>query len=294
MDVEVAVVGGGPAGITAAVQVHRTDISVLLLEAKELGGLVRNASSIENYPPFAVPPTGRRFAQMLAKMVHARGLPYIHRRVLRIDVDTGGVTLHTMEGPLRSRYCIFAAGTEPLRLPSVGETDALEAGRLFYEVVDVPENAGQVVVVGGGEIAQDYALSLAHSGATVTIMTRSDLKGVASLRKRVMQEEKISILRGYTITALEARDDGVTIKCEKDGKVRMLESEYVVVAIGRRAADAPIRHIKDLRIHSDGSTRLKRLFVVGSCRYGAHLRHIAIAAGDGLACACKLIRRLTT
>ena len=292
MDTVVAVVGGGPAGIAASVQLHRAAVPVLLIESKGLGGLVRNASLIENYPPFAVPPSGRRFAQMLEKMVKARGVPHIFRRVLRIDVDRGGVVLHTMDGPLRSRYCIFAAGTEPVRLPADGETEALEAGRLFYEVVDVPEKATSVVVIGGGEIAQDYALSLAASGACVTMITRSGLKGVESLRRRLMRQKEIRILCGHQVVALAARVDGVRVRCDGEKGKAVYECDYVVVAIGRRSANAPIRHIRNLRVRPDGSTHLRRLFLAGSCRYGPQLRHIAVAAGDGLACACRLLRRL--
>jgi len=292
LDADIAVVGGGAAGIAAAVQLHRAGFDTVLLEAKSIGGLVRNALRIENLPPFAVPPTGKRLAQMLQKMVTARGVRCIMRRVLKVDVDRGGVTLHTMEGTLRSRYCIFAAGTEPVRLPAEGEIEALEAGRLLYEVADVPQQARKAVVIGGGEIAQDYALSLATGGAEVTIVTRGGLRGIQALRQRLLQTKRIRVRQGTQVVALRTKPDGVEVACDGVEGRNIEMADCVVVAIGRKAADAPLRHMKNLRIRHDGSTALRRLYVAGSCRFGAELRHIAVAAGDGLACACRLLRRL--
>lgn len=292
MDADVAVVGGGVAGIAAAVQLHRAGVETVLFEAKSIGGLVRNAFRIENLPPFAVPPTGERLAQMLQKMVAAHRLRCLMRRVLKVDVDKGGVTLHTMEGTLRTRYCIFAAGTEPVRLPAEGEIEALEAERLFYEVADVPQQVRKAVVIGGGEIAQDYALSLAAGGADVIIMARGALRGIKALTQRLLQTKRIQVRQETQVVALRTKPDGVEVLYEGAEGKGAEKVEFVVVAIGRKAADAPLRHMKNLRIRRDGSTMLRRLYVAGSFRFSAELRHIAIAAGDGLACACRLLRRL--
>ena len=123
-------------------------------------------------------------------------------------------------------------------------------------------------------------------------MARGALRGIKALTQRLLQTKRIQVRQETQVVALRTKPDGVEVLYDGAEGKGVEKVEFVVVAIGRKAADAPLRHIRNLRIRSDGSTVLRRLYVAGSFRFSAELRHIAVAAGDGLACACRLLRRL--
>lgn len=278
----IVVIGAGPAGVAAAVQCARLDTVPLLLDRTgRPGGLVQNAHSIENFLGTA-PVSGSEFAVALADQLKRFGIPVRKGDVLRIEPVNDGFLLSGGMGVIRARAVIVAPGSNPLSANIPGEAD-LAGVRLFYEVRNLlalrPRKAA---VVGSGEGAFDYALSLAASGCKVDLLARGQ-RSKAGNRLTTLAAENSSIkIRYRTVISQVFRcDDGVGLGFEGRKESSTREYDGIVVAVGRQSAVPPL-----LPPGTDifGLTIMPGLYIAGDARLGS-LGQVAIAAGDGLMCA---------
>jgi len=289
-DEQVVIVGAGPAGVAAAVQCLRLGIRPLLLDRLGTpGGLVANAFCVENYPGLE-PLPGSLLAARLAAHLERFGLGVVPATVHAIRRATGGYALDTDRGLVTTRAVIVAAGTVPRRLQIPGASEA-EAIRLFYEVRDLlasPLSAerGGIVVIGGGEAALDYSLSLARAGYMVSVLVRGQrFRAQGRLVARVRATPGIAVRLGVEPIEMLPVAGGIAVKTNDDasGPVCGLA---VLAAVGRVSAVSSI--LADLRVDGNRgapvSSDLRGLFVVGDARRGA-VGQVGIAVGDGLTAA---------
>ncbi|MBN2170917.1 MAG: NAD(P)/FAD-dependent oxidoreductase [Candidatus Krumholzibacteriota bacterium] len=293
--VDVAVVGAGPAGCAAAAQCARLGLEARLLDASgRAGGLVANAFRVENYP--GLPPLdGPSLAARLAEHLERFGLAVTPGRVERLRADGDGFELGGDFGTWRAGGLVLATGTRP-RLLSVPGAAELEGRALFYEPCDLlaaRPAPRAVLVVGGGEAALDYALTVAAAGARVTVCLRGEApRACRRLGDLAAAEERITLRAGVTVRALAAAPGGVdaTLTREGGGK-ETLAVDAVLAAIGRRATASDLLAPLGLAAGGTVATGHPRLFVAGDARLGS-LGQVAMAAGDGLAAAAGLAAAL--
>lgn len=270
---ELVVVGAGPAGCAAAVQCRRLGVTPLLLDEMGIaGGLLANAHRIENYPGL-VPMDGPAFVERLAAHLVRFRLEIERGRVRALRPLAEGLLIETDCGEIASGAVILAVGTHPRALDLPGD----EQARIFHEVrpllVAHPEPR-RILVIGGGEAACDYALSLAAAGAQVRILVRgSRLRARGRLAQRIAEQEQIVISYGAVAQEIHS---GIVLALA-DGS-RTEEAEALLVAIGRRSAAPPLL--------PEGPAA--GIFVVGDARSGA-LGQAGIAIGDGLAAAAAAV-----
>jgi thioredoxin reductase (NADPH) len=296
----VIVVGAGPAGAAAAIQCRRLGVPVLLVDrAGRAGGLALNARRIENYPGSLRSLGGPEFAKSLRAHLRRFDISVVKADITGITKGPRGFVASHDGGRLAAEAIILANGTEPLRMEIAGERE-IEGTRLFYEVRPLLRRRPRprvVVVVGGGEAACDYALTLAESGAETHLVVRSDrlkargrLAGAVQRAPRVLIHYNACCERIPTSSRFSVRVRGAG---EKNGTD--LRPDAVLVAVGRRSA-APrmldglgIMAAKDDAAMGVASTNgvacsLPGLFIAGDARLGA-LGQIGMAVGDGLAAA---------
>lgn len=306
---EVIVVGAGPAGCAAAVQCQRLGLSVRLLDRSGVaGGLIANAHLIENCPGME-PLDGPAFAGRLAEQLERFGLRVERACAMRVRrVDEGRATEDRYSVEIEKgrtageRYsveidggaslvgdCVIAAtGTRPVPLEVPGAIELAGRG-LFHEVRDllarVPA-AREVWIVGGGEAACDYALTLAAAGARVTLLARGE--GLRACARLLAQVEAAPGIRVHLrVMPLAVRRVGgrieVSLRGPEDDPLPAASGDAGLVAIGRRgtAADllGPLAGTDPRALE-----RAPGLFVAGDARWGG-LGQVGIAAGDGLAAA---------
>jgi len=284
---DVAIVGAGPAGCAAAVQCARLGADVLLMDATgRAGGLVRNGFLVENYPGTGGPISGEGLARRLEDHVARFGVEVARRRALRVSPEPAGWSIRTDEGDVPARCVIVATGTEPVRLEAAGAA-GLAGDRLFHEVRDLLArfpSPGRVAVIGGGEAAFDYSLSLAAAGAAVTVLVRGDRpKARGALAAAVRSAAAVEVRTGARIVAMSRAPDGVVVSVEGASGASRLEAGCVLAAVGRLAS-LPA---------GDGGTLTEApgLFICGDARRGA-LGQVGIAVGDGLAAAASAVAAL--
>jgi thioredoxin reductase (NADPH) len=279
----IVVVGAGPAGCAAAVQCARLGARPLVVDRRGRGGgLVENGFRIENYPGLE-PLPGPAFAELLRGHLDRFGLAVERVSVLGVEQDGADLLLRTDGGTIGARAVILAPGTLPLPLGVDGEA-ALDGSLVFCEVRDllaaVPRPK-RVVVVGGGEAACDYALTLARAGARVTIAVRGDaLRARGRLTDLVAAEPGVALATSTTVLAIGDAGGRVRLAVRSRGGSGELEADAALVAVGRRSA-AP-KLVPPLTAH-------RGLFIAGDARLGS-LGQVGCAVGDGLLAAAEAVR----
>ena len=271
---DMAVVGAGPAGCTAALYAARAGLDVLVLERLGPGGQMAQTQHIENYPGF---PDGADGAALAAGM--KRGAERAGAIFLLADVRSAQLTgrvkeLQTDGGPVLARTVVLATGAGPRRL-GLPQEDELHRGK-------------DVAVVGGGNSAVSEALLLSRLCRHVTIVhRRSTFRASAAELAALEKQSNVTFCRNSIVTELLGRERLTGIRLQNG---RELEISGLFVCIGRTPVSAlggeQLRRTPDGYYCADETTRtgLPGVFAAGDVRE-KQLRQIVTAVSDGAAAA---------
>jgi len=285
----IVIIGAGPAGVAAAAQCRRLGIAPLLVDRNGVaGGLIENAFCVENYPGLEQPLSGPRFADRLREHLNRFGLGVESVEVTGVNRWADGFRLSCEQGVILTRTVIVACGTQPCRLGVAGE-HGLEGRHLFYEVRTLLRQhprPRQVLVIGGGEAACDYALTLAAAGARVHIVVRGPcLKARGSLARAVSATPRVRVFYAAECQDVAASPGFVVRLADVVTGRSFAESpEALLVAVGRRSAAPSLLEPLGEGVASSGAWSTPGLFLAGDARGGA-LGQIAMAVGEGIAAA---------
>ena len=272
------VIGAGPAGVVAALQMKRAGLNVVLFESGELGGLLRNANFIENYLGFPDGVSGRELVRHFQDHLCKYKVPLLKEEVLEIGREDKIFSVHTSEHMYRGATIVVATGTVPKKAGIEGE-EQLGESKLFYEVADLPEDEQKksVVVIGGGDAAFDYALNLSSKWHASTIVTRGTVSCLPILKERV-EKEGIPYLENSLVLRICKAGSQLEVQCETD----TFKADYVLIAVGREP-----RYPRIATKNKEG------LYFVGDVR-GGRYRQVHIATGDALRVAMEISHSLLT
>ncbi len=272
-----AVIGGGPAGMMAAIQLKRSGENVVLFEKNELGGLLRNATWVENYLGFPEGITGGELVKHFIEHLNSHNVPVIHSAVKEIQKQEH-VSLITENETFQVCSVILATGTTPKKLNFPGEEDAT---RLFYERVDffhspIYKDLKKVIIIGGGDVGFDSALNLKSQGIDSIILTRGKLCCLPLLKERA-EKENIKFHEDIQFQEIKSQNDNITVIC--DGAE--FTGDAILVTIGRNPSVIKMEHLGE----DEG------IFFTGDVKNGIK-RHVQIATGDALTTALNVIEFL--
>lgn len=281
---DVAVVGCGPAGISAALQLVRSAFQPTVYESGTPGGLLRSADHVENYPGFPAGIPGVELAERFVDQLARWGVRPRRGRVTAIVPTDDGFTLETARGAEAYRRIILAPGTRPRRWPLTvsGEVQAC----VHDEIIPLLELRGaRIAVVGGGDAAFDYALSLARRNSVVILNRAERPRCLPLLHQRAADHQRIDYRSSTSVTAVESGPHGgVKLRCAGPAE---LSVDYVLTAIGR----TPRRELFTPELRRDDGRPIPGLRLVGDAVNGS-LRQTAVACGDGLRAAVEVAREL--
>lgn len=289
----VVIVGAGPAGCAAAVQCARLAVRPRLLDRDgRAGGLLTQAYRIENYPGLE-PMPGPHFAARIAAHVARFGIEVERAEVTSLERARDGWVLRGRFGAIETRAVILAVGTIARSLDIPGATDlgadgaAPPGGRLFHEVralCTATPAVKRVLVVGSGEAALDYALTLADAGARARVLARgSRPRARGRLVDLARAHSRIEIVCGMLPLRLARDGEGVALAVMIAGSELIERADAILVAIGRDSAAGAL-------LEGIGGA-MPGLFVAGDARCGG-LGQVGIAVGDGLAAAMAAVALL--
>lgn len=296
---DIIVVGGGPAGLTAALYALRANKKVLVIEKNTFGGQVTYSPKIENYPGY-ISMSGNEFADKLVEQVLFHGADVEIAEVTGI-VDGDVKTVLTDIGEYTSGAVIIATGAKHRRLGLDNEENLIGNGISFCAVCDGAFCKGKTVaVVGGGNSAMQEAILLTENAEKVYMIQDMDfLTGEKKLAEQIEKNEKIEVLLSSKVTKYIGEDElyGVTIENSHTGEIKNLELGALFVAIGLVPQNENFSAVAKLDsngyVVSDESclTESGGIFTAGDCRTKS-VRQIATAVADGATAAlaaCKYL-----
>jgi len=297
---EVIIIGGGPAGLTAALYTSRAGLKSLLIERGIFGGQMVNARLVENYPGF---PQGIAGLD-LGLLMHEQAIKY------GVETSTADVTsvisgkphrVITTEHSLEAKAIIIAAGSQYQRLDVSGEGQFLGRGVSYCATCDGPLFRGeQVAVIGGGDTAVSEALELSQYAQKVYLVHRRDqLRASKVLQQRVLAEPKIEFVWNTVVDEIvgDQMVKALRLRNVKTRQLSTLEVAGVFVAVGLLPNSKPFANV--LKISETGhviadevlATSIPGIFAAGDIRRNSP-RQIAGAVGDGATAALAAFRYL--
>lgn len=286
--VDIIVIGGGPAGLTAAVYARRAGKSVLVLEKDALGGQITWSPKVENYP--AVPAvSGMDLGNRMAEQAMDMGAEVEIDEVLRIEDFGSHKRVYGSFGTeYDARAVILAAGAKPRKLGLKREDELVGSGVGYCAVCDGAFFKGQAVAVnGGGNSALQDAVLLSDLCSRVYLVHRRDsFRGEEALVDRLRGKENVEFVLNAVITGLKGDSELSGITVEQDGVQREIPVSGLFVAIGHEPdlaafADFLDRDAQGYAASDEGClTKTEGFFVAGDCRR-KKIRQVTTAAADG-------------
>ena len=292
---DIIIIGGGPAGLTAAIYARRAGKSVLLLEKESFGGQIASSPCVENFPGHKAI-SGTELADLLYSQAEDLGARIELEEVLSVE-DGDPKTVTTDYGTYTCRALILATGMKhrTLGLPN----EELLGGVSFCAVCDGAFHTGkQVAVVGGGNTALQDALFLSDICAGVTLIHRRDaFRGDPILVEKLRQRENVTFLLDSVITALQGAGSltGLTVANLKTGEVKELAVTGLFEAVGQmpeKALTEPLVTLDESGFIAAGESCLTNaagIFAAGDCR-AKEVRQLTTACADGAVAALVAVQ----
>jgi thioredoxin reductase (NADPH) len=287
---DLIIIGGGPAGMTAAIYAGRAALSTLVLAGMLPGGQMSNTTLVENFPGFPEGVAGPELAMRMQQQGERFGAKYALESVTAVDFSARPFTIRTDAGEYRARSVIVATGAVPRLLGVPGEKEFFGRGVSTCATCDAFFYRGKkVVVVGGGDSAVDEGIVLTKFADEVTIIHRRDeLRATKIYQERAFANPKIKfqwdsvveeVLGDQTVTGVRIRNvktgetsvletDGVFIYIGMDPKTKMFEGQLELNEWGYLMAD------------DNQHTCVPGVFVAGDVQ-DPYYRQVVVAAGTG-------------
>lgn len=297
---DILIIGGGPAGLTAAIYAARAGKRIAILEREAAGGQIVSAPLVENYPG-APSVSGAELAGRMRAQAEALGAELLYTEAAGLEKTQTGFRVLCTDGTREARTVILATGASHRRLGLPGEELLTGCGVSYCALCDGAFYEGaDVAVVGGGETALQDALFLASTCRSVTLIHRRDsFRAGAQLVSRAERQENIRILRGRTVEKLLWSDEalqGLLLTNLKTGQTERLDVEGLFVAVGQVPQSAPFADAVAEEngyylAGEDTKTSLPGVFAAGDGRR-KQVRQLTTAVSDGTAAAIAACRYL--
>lgn len=289
---DILIIGGGPAGLTAATYGCRAGKSVLVLEKETFGGQISWSPKVENFPGF-VSISGAELGDRFMEQAMEQGAEVELEEAVSVNTEGDVKTVTCASGAeFQGRSLIIAAGAKPRMLGLPREAELVGSGVCFCAVCDGAFYKDKTVAVnGGGNSALQDALLLSEKCGKVYLIHRRDsFRGEAKLVEALKQRENVEFVMNSRITALLGREELSSIVVKTGEESREIALEGLFVAIGH----APDLGAFGSLIELDGGgyaasgedclTKTPGVFVAGDCRKKS-VRQLTTAVSDGSAAA---------
>lgn len=289
---DIIIIGGGPAGLTAATYARRAGKTVLVIEKHTFGGQITWSPLVENFPAIQSV-SGTELGDRMLEQAMEHGADVELEEVVSVELDGDIKRVHTESGTeFAGRALIIATGAKPRMLGLAREAELVGSGVCYCAVCDGAFYKGsRVAVSGGGNSALQDALLLSEKCSRVYLIhRRSEFRGEAKLVEALREKENVEFLTEAAIVALlgEGELEGVVV--ERRGERLTLAVSGLFVAIGHAPDNAAFASLIDLDpagyAASDESclTKTPGVFVAGDCRRKT-VRQLTTAVADGSAAA---------
>lgn len=289
-NVDLLIIGGGPAGLTAAIYAARAKLNMVLLENQITGGQVRNSYTIENYPGFKTI-EGSALADLMIEQAKDLGATIDEfDQIIGVKLTDQEKTVETQSYIYKPKAIIIATGASPRKLPIPNEDKYSGRGVHYCAVCDGAVYEGSVIgVVGGGNSALEEALFLTRFASKVIMIRRYDyFKGEKATLEEVERNPKIEIMYNWDLVNVEGENfvNKAIVKNTITGEEKDLELDAVFGYIGNVPKTELFREY--IKLNENGyiitdenmQTNIKGVYARGDVREKVY-RQITTAVADG-------------
>lgn len=288
---DVAIIGAGPAGIAAAIQLKRYQIDALIFEKDEIGGLIRNANRIENYPGYPKGISGVRFVELMKMHLVNSGIEVINKRIDKLEFKNGVFSLKSGSEKINTQYLVLATGTKPYSIPELVIPKSI-IDKVFYEVYPLINISNQTIaIIGAGDAAFDYALNLSRNNDVIILNRSGNIKALPILRQELIISDNIHYFANTKLIDLKTGNDKIVLNCISEKGEIEYSVDYLLIAIGREPDNDLIG--SEIKTFFDELINLKKLFPIGDLRNGNN-RQASISIGQGIKAAMEIYRELSS
>ena len=301
---DAAVIGAGPAGITAALYLVRSGVSVALVESSAPGGQVLSTAEIENYPGFPKGVKGWELADLFDAHLAEYPVARVRGDVTSVEVAEGGIyRISFAEGEaIEAKAVVVCTGAKHRDLGAPGEDSFRGRGVSYCAVCDGNFYRGRdVVVVGGGNSALEEALYLSRIVNKVYLVHRRDaFRGAKVYENKIRETENIELVTKSVIDEIRGGNagmDSVVVRNVESGDIRLIEAEGLFVYVGM----APVSSFLPAQVERDAAgfiitdaemcTSTPGIFAAGDVR-AKRCRQVSSAVGDGATAATAALTYL--
>ena len=313
---DLIIIGGGPAGLTAAIYASREGSDVLLIERSGLGGQAGITVGLDNFPGFPEGISGQEFSERVTQQARRFGVEILQAvDVEKMEMEAGYHEVYTSDGKhYHSRAVLIATGASYRRLEVPGEDDYIGAGIHFCATCDGPfyKGAKEIVVVGGGNSAVEEGLHLTNFAEKVTLLVRGDRLTASQIAIDKVNEptSRIDVKYNTIVEAIEGQDSKLkTIKYRyKDSDViEELHPAATFIFIGQTPNTGFLKDYAELDKYGFVLTghdmahgkdimgmeplpfeaSVSGIFVSGDARHGS-TKQVASAVGEGAAASISI------
>lgn len=284
---DILIVGGGIAGLTAAIYARRAGRTALVLEAMGLGGQIAASHLVENYPGVASI-SGSDLSDALAGQAKALGAEVKYGQVTAVEKTAHGFRLTAGKREYEGRALILCTGAKHRKLGVEREDEYVGHGVSYCATCDGAFFRGKAVaVVGGGDSALQSALFLSQLCASVTLIhRRGEFRAQKAYVDAAQARENIRFLLDAQVVALQGKEKLSSVTVRQKGEQRELMVEGLFVEVGQSPDNGAFAALAELdeagyfAAGEDCRTKTPGVFVAGDCR-AKTLRQLTTAAADG-------------
>ncbi|HEY1236998.1 MAG TPA: thioredoxin-disulfide reductase [Solirubrobacterales bacterium] len=291
---DLIIVGGGPAGYTAALYAARAELGPLVIEGFQWGGQLQNTTDVENYPGYQDGIMGPEMMNEFRAQAERFGTRFITDDATELELSDGEMhTVRVGQEVYRARAVILSMGAEPKRLGIPGEIELGGRGVSTCGVCDGAFFKGEdVVVIGGGDSAMEDSIFVSKFAKNLKIVHRRDeFRASKIMQERARNRENIEFVTPYVPVEFIAGDDGkiakVRVQHAETGEEKEIEAGGAFVAIGHRPRSELVEG--QVELDAEGyvvvdepstKTKLPGVFAVGDLVDHTY-RQAVTAAGSG-------------
>jgi len=290
MNHDLIIIGGGPAGLSAAIYGARARLDTVVVEKMYAGGQAAITDRIENYPGFVEGIGGMELTEAMKMQAERFGAKFVNGEVQKIIPKEDGFEVVLKNEQLKAKAVILAMGAEARKLMVKGEKEFTGKGVSYCATCDGAFYTDRkVVVVGGGDSAIEEAIYLTKFAESVTVIhRRNELRATKILQERAFSNEKIKFLWDSVVEEIRGKDavEEIVVKNIKTGEKNIYPTDGVFVAIGWEPNSEIVKDLVKLNergyivTDENMATNVPGIFAAGDIREKA-LRQVITAAADG-------------
>ncbi len=300
-EVDVAILGAGPGGLTAGLYLCQAKINTVLVDIALPGGNVSTTHMVSNYPGFIDPQPGYMLSHNMSEQTKRCGTTYkVAVDVTQVDLDKKEITIDAQE-TIRAKRIIIATGTSANRIGIPGELEYKGQGVSYCATCDAKYFVDkEVVVIGGGNSAIEEADFISKFASKITIVHQFDqLQANKTAQEKAFSNPKISFLLSHEPRAFKKVGDKMEVEIEdlKSGEKKTLTSDGIFVFIGQKpnlemfGTQLELDQWGYIKTDEDKRTNIDGVFAVGDVTSKKY-RQITTAIADGTIAAIAITREI--